>query len=255
MNKFSIEIPSNENIGQAREELKDEIKDWYIDHSREFLTQLRPSHMEPKEIRMRNLLMDVEAARYWGTLWTIDGSEHETCEQRDEARCWAKATFSDFEIQNILNLSVKTALLVPFNDGRPASKRGHSELYKAFVEQEDSMFHDAVTPAVKKRLINGMFWENIVGSSGSEAHKILEWVLQTHQDKLDPSFANQGYEIFARTGGEVTSYQLNAFSKKALEKYISFVGSILRYDEVDTLLTPQQFFQLVRPYFMQKASV
>src|SRR3989344_4178424 len=118
------------------------------------------SKLKNAERRM-TLAQDILDARFWGTLTTLDGNlfrpelplmfnplqkreEHEL--QNKERRTWTAEQFNPLELEQILNVAINQAFLVPHTPRWPGQERPHSTLYEHLVQLEDSLFKHAVTP-------------------------------------------------------------------------------------------------------------
>lgn len=190
---------------------------------------------------------DLQSGRYWGVLTQIDGTnnwhEPQTLKQRETARNWAKERFTERELNQIRDICVETALVVPFETNWPGTNIGHTLLYRELVEKEDSMFADIVTEDFRKRLNNGRFWEQVPAMSLGVNHNlgssVVNDVLTHHFDDLELGFTSQGYTIFERNGGETRKFEVSSLTKAGRLKYRSFMGRISAQKEQFGLTTEQ----------------
>lgn len=245
MSRFTIEIPQNKNI--AREMVKDRSVrfpwDWMQHDPQRFITQ-----------DLGVFFRALQDGGYWEALSYIDGSNNwfqpDLPERRQERRLWAKGYFNDSELNAILDICVDTALTIPIETNSPGTYRGHIILFRELVEKPDSMFREAVTDDVRKRLNNGRFWEAIpdmmLALNMGIGYRVVEDVLINYFEDLDPKFAREGYSIFRRNRGEKQLFDLKGLSKEAIEKYRYFIDHINK-GPIPTLSRIDELFYLRRP--------
>lgn len=194
--------------------------------------------------RIKRLFEDMNTAGYWHWLGQIDGYDvnphnwsdvysDKKLENNREIRGWAVSTFSQEDLRQMLAFGIEMALSGIHSDvGQPGFKHGHTMIYSHLFEKPESMFSDLATKALKKRLNNGRFWENV--AEISYIHRTpqlddLEDVLTNHAEDLDVDFfSHGGYEIFKRNGGEHANLvpDLSLLSADNLDAYWEFVKKI-----------------------------
>jgi hypothetical protein len=191
--------------------------------------------------RITGLFDDMNHAGFWHVLARIDGADFNPFESRstnldrlksgEERRGWAVSNFTQEELQEILQIVTNTALMGVYSDySQPGFKRGHSILYSHLVAKPESMFAGIVTPALKKRLNNGRFWENLPELRAHQypyADEVAD-VLTNFEEDLDSDFFEQGYEIFKRNGGEdnILKPDLAGLSRGEIAMYWAFVQKL-----------------------------
>ncbi|MBN2421384.1 hypothetical protein JXB27_03850 [Candidatus Woesearchaeota archaeon] len=180
---------------------------------------------------------------FWHVLGFLDGYESygtgtplnyvnpiETKRRREEDRIRASKYFSPGEKQELLDIAVNTALLIPIPSSWPGARRGHSLLYEELVVKDDSIFKHALTDSFKKQLNNGAFWEEHSGLSPGLNHGmsygILEEILTEHFSDLDIDFAPKGFRIFYRDESDKREGNLSLLSDNAVDAYCKFARTI-----------------------------
>ena len=198
-----------------------------------------PENREDQEVTA--LFNDMSHAGYWHVLGRIDGYDAnphagerytpDKLKAGEEAREWAKANFTQKELQEILGIVTDTALMgVYSNYNLPGFRRGHTILYHHLVTKPGSMFTDLATSALKKRLNNGRLWENLpelYTHQSPYADEVADTLIN-HAGDLDTGFFEQGYTIFRRNGGEHHTLipDLSVLSREEVSAYWSFVKQI-----------------------------
>jgi hypothetical protein len=193
---------------------------------------------EPLEQRLVSLVQDIETARFWGILSTIDGYWHQTpnfdgmMKEMEATREWARSTFPHHHLEKLLNIVVNQALLRPYVNFAPGTQKPHVVLYEELVEKPGSMFARSVTPDLKRRLNNGRFWESLpevtcsVNSGAAIRH--VEEVLVHHYDALELSFVPKGLLMMKDVMGRMSleKIALRHIGDTGIEKYQHLVGRI-----------------------------
>lgn len=274
MSRFSVEIPnlpSPSEYPAVSQQINKDCQTFAIQklgaNSEEIFDELKKKSMagtiSPLELTLHNLA----SGSFWSVLYSIDGvnlpESGNTPEEMRDKRTWTQANFTQQELQQLLDLSVRTAII---QDPKTAGQHGgnwgnlfgHSLLYRQFCETPESMFEDAVTPDVRKKLNNGRFWEEIgVMTAAYHYHAIeaVNGVLKNYPDDLDPNFAPRGLEIFRRNRQAYNLEQIRGghwidlayLQEPEVDQYIQFIGRIDQ--QADQLgLGIGDLEQLVAPY-------
>lgn len=200
------------------------------------------SHPEKQgDEKVTGLFGDMNNAGYWHILGRIDGNDQgmrpfnpytsKQLEEGRQTREWAKETFTQEELQKVLEIVTDTALMGVYSDmPQPGFRLGHGILYSHLFLKPDSMFASLPTDALKARLNNGRFWENLaeLNFTQDEHADHVGDVLSNFNDDLDPDFFEQGYEIFRRNGGEHFSLvpELSALTPDEITAYWVFVQQL-----------------------------
>lgn len=132
----------------------------------------------------------------WTLLEYFDGGEN--------ARLGAQSLYSTHELQEVFTVAVNGALLTD-KVGFPGFCKGHSILRRMVANNPESMYQGAMTPAFKKRLTNGTFWEEVhdlTSINGGAAYRQVNGVLTQEVDDLDLTFVPRGLKIFERNVGQ-----------------------------------------------------
>lgn len=210
------------------------------------------------DLKLGSLFDDLQSGRFWGPLSQINGyfnpfDEHnEISEQRLEKHKWAKKTFSQRQLQNIVQLCVDSALTRRKEESNwPGTKRPHSLLYNNLIANPDSMFGNMVTPEFVRRLNNGRFWEEIPNMSpGSRtfSEQIVQDVLLNHYEELDAFFAPYGLDLFeSNRNGRHDGFGIDRLKKPAIRRYGEFV-EMLDSKKDELKITEEQLAPVVRPF-------
>lgn len=212
------------------------------------------------DIQLGTLFHDLQSGRFWGPLSMINGSYNpydpegnHTHEKRLLRQEWAKANFSERQLQEIVQICVDSALTRRKEvTGRPGTTKPHSLLYDNLVANPDSMFGDMLTPEFVARLNNGRFWEEIPNMISwvdyNYGTATVQDVLLHHFEDLDPSFAPYGLDLFeSNHSGSGDFFELHHLTSLAIRRYGQFVGKVdSRKDEFG--ITTEQLAPVVRPY-------
>jgi hypothetical protein len=204
---------------------------------------------------LSGFFQDLQRGRFWAVLARIDGSFNylnpDSEEKRAEARNWARQHFNDYELQQILNMCIETALRIPFKTSLPGTYKGHSVLFRELVDKPDSMFGDVVTEKFRKLLNNGRLWEEIPDMVSRSLNRgvsfrIVDDVLTNHFADLEAGFAPRGYEMFCRNDGEQDGFCLVGLSSEAKKRYAEFFNQVSK--QRDQLgLSKDQIAHLISP--------
>ena len=222
----------------------------------EFGEKYRQRHSGRKDERLDLILRDLSDGRFWGVLYLIDGcnnrSNPDSPEKMSEARAWAAQNFDNFELQQMLNICVNYALLVPCKTGWPGTYKGHSILHRELVEKPDSMFAGVVDESFRKRLNNCRFWEELKdlspGVNNGVSYVVINDVLEHNFSDLSVDFAPKGLEILARRENH-SSFDLRFLTDKAVDKYAEFLGMLYNG------LYEKDFVYLFLPYLFESIRV
>ncbi len=232
-----------------------------VDKAYKFKEEFNKKHSDKKSERLDVFLDNLSDCRFWGTLSMIDGSNNyinpDTPQKTAESRAWAKETFSEYDLENILNICVNQALLIPIKTGWPGTYIGHSILYRELVDKKDSIFASVVDESFRKKLNNGRFWEELNGMSGGINHGVsyvvINDVLEDNFDDLSVDFAKKGLEIFNREKNE-RSFDLHFLTDKSVDLYAKFLGKL--YDAREKIdLKEKDFNNLFLPYLFESIRV
>tara|TARA_Y100000310_G_scaffold343131_1_gene449368 strand:+ start:3042 stop:4328 length:1287 start_codon:yes stop_codon:yes gene_type:complete len=216
-------------------------------------------------LKLLNTFRDLETGKFWGVIHNIDGSarrqgdllwkhpaqlQQDASEQRQEAQKWAKGAFTDGELQELFTLVVNQALLKPYGEysNLPGGNRGHSILFREFVEKPMSLFEKTIDENFLQRLVNGTFWEDLPhlqgGSGGQVPYLRVERVLTDFAYLLDPEFAPKGLEMFHRNARQSYGFDLAGLTFQGVTNYSAFVKKLdehkeqldLKQDDLDRLV-------------------
>lgn len=195
----------------------------------EFKEEYLVKHPDKLSDSLGVLFRDLTDTRFWGVLGTLDGyynhSNPDSAEKMQSARVWARDSFSEHELEKLLNICVNQALLIPLVTGWPGSSRGHNILYQALVEKPDSLFTGVVDVEFRKRLNNGRFWEMLPdlspGLNNGVAYHIVSDVLDENFGDISTAFAPKGLELYGRN--LCVRPHLCWLSDKTIDNYVSFV--------------------------------
>lgn len=252
MEKFRLNF-LDENNGYSCAEV--------VDKAYKFKEEFYKRHPEKKSQRLDVFLQNLSDCRFWGTLSMIDGSNNyinpDSIQKAAESRAWAKETFSNYDLENILNICVNQALLIPLKTGWPGTYIGHSILYRELVDKKESIFAGAVDESFRKRLNNGRFWEELIGMCGGinsgVSYVVINDVLEDNFGDLSVDFAKKGLEIFNREKN-VRSFDLHFLTDKSVDLYAKFLGKI--YDARESIgLKEEDFSKLFLPYLFESIRV
>jgi len=238
---YNIKLLSDdpENVEKSKKEIRKKTRDLTCDILRGNGSNSKATVISKRRV---DLAHDLLAGRFWGVLHYIDGNLErdslfgnkikEVELRREKARQWAQKEFRPFEIQKILNVIVNQAILRPYRSNLPGTRRGHSTLYEELVMKDDSMFKDAVTEDLHKRLNNGIFWEELMFTDSPSGVRNLGEVLEDHFDDLDVNFAQKGVDIInyflERNNFKIDDIRINLhhIGEKALDNYALFLNNL-----------------------------
>ena len=222
------------------------------------------------------LANDLSSGRFWGTLNRVDGrtplipgvnydglpieSREKVAQKNRETRAKAKETFSEPELEEILNVAVNQALLRTHPKSWPGSKRGHSILYEDLIDKQDSMFQEAVTEDLRRRLNNGRFWEELPFARPSinngRGIYIVKAVLEDYFEHLDVDFAvTHGLSLMRQATEDkpLGELQLLYLGEIALGRYVQLLslmekGAVSSTSDKKQPITPTVIEELLHPY-------
>jgi len=194
----------------------------YMEHDRERVL----------DQRLFGTLRDLEQRSFWHVLENIDGSE----EFREKAR----RTFTEKELNDLLEVSLNQALVFPESNAHPGSLKGNMVVYR-YASNPQSLTARATEhiPGFIRGLQNGRFWESLTQMQGRgtsrEPYTVAADCLLNHFHELDVSYLPKGLEIMARHD-KIYAFpemvgipDINGIVKEAVPKYSDF---FLQLDEV-----------------------
>ncbi len=176
--------------------------------------------------RTFRMLDDLRHGRYWDVLHGVNGSTNpyhpDDPRTKQDKRSWARQTFTQEELQELVQMSVDIALTQPIQTPWPASHEPYRVLYHAFVpEDEGSLWEGSVSEDFRHAVINGALWEAIPNSAW-----MMGRILEEHHSDLDVGFAAKGYPIFKANRGEEREPDLIHLSDRNRKRYKKFVDAI-----------------------------
>jgi hypothetical protein len=177
-------------------------------------------------------LRDLEQRSFWHVLENIDGSE----EFREKAR----RTFTEKELNDLLDVCLNQALVFPESNAHPGSLKGNMIVYR-FASNPQSLTAQATKhiSGFTRGLQNGRFWESLTQMQGRgssrEPYSVMADCLLNHFSELDVSYLPKGLEIMARHDNTYAFPEMlmipdiTGIVKDAVPKYADF---FLQLDEV-----------------------
>ncbi len=236
---FRLHLPLGTlgSMDVRREHIKEQLRSFTYDHLRDRVDPVwEEERRETIDPQLVGLLRDLADGCFWRVLTAIDGysgasdPEPESLERREEHREWARANFTGYELNKLLNLCADTALFVPFGEGdKPGCIMGHETLHRELVRKKDSMFYGVVDSKLERRLDNGRFWEFVPELFGHRDgdYNVVEDVLMNHSESLDVDFAlGEGREIFCRNSYHDLGWSLDSLTDGAIDRYFEFIKRI-----------------------------
>lgn len=246
---------------------EEDAKRLVVQQARDFGSNYFYRHPEKQGEKELDLLFEaLVQGRFWYTLNKIDGPADTskvsltglsrkpfTKEEIEETRTWANANFVEAELQELFDISVNYALLVPKKSGAPGSVRGHIILYKRLFGDFDSIFSAVATDDFRVQLNNGRFWEAIPDSSyifmdrsAVDASRALEDILTNHYDDLDLGFVPKGISFLyrGRLGPDFADFDITSLSEPAIDRYWDFIKRVesevksVNSEDIENLVCP-----------------
>ena len=224
--------------------------------------------------RMITMLEDLQRGAFWGVLYQLDGpadgglqeslgfgnlSMPDYEAERQKARTWTAANFTDLELNRLMRVTVDLALNPPTIEGRPGYIRGHSTLLRHMVDKPGSIFAEGITEEGRKRLVNGAFWEEL-GDGYNPS--LLSDNLTNHTQDLDPSLALSGIRLYERNrkvrgfgGPDRKLMDMRYFSTEALDTYLGFAKRLNAFGNSDDTspddrIDPAVIDDILQPYIL-----
>jgi len=214
--------------------------------ARKFGEEYRKTHLDKiTDVNLGHMLKELEDGCFWGVLTRIDGSSDPVTSnpfsvsnpfvdqpdsEKERSREWAMINFTPKELQMILDIITRTALISPRATASPGTNKGHSILYQHLIEKPNSIFSGVADESIRKRLNNGRLWEELPdmqkGLNSGLSYRYVQDALTKYFGDLDANFAPIGFKIFYRNHGKNGIFDLEYISDRAVDNYLLFMSEI-----------------------------
>jgi hypothetical protein len=174
-----------------------------------------------------SLASDLVGPRFWGVLTQLDGGvdvgerlESDFLKTREWKARKTLERFHQGQVEALVDQAVNTAILMPWEgfSNKPGTYRPHASLYSHLVKNHASTPFLELPGGLKTQVVNGAFWENLVGMS--VANRQRDWrtvgeCLSDHYDFLSKDFAIEE--------GVVAMRRAITQSRTSLEDFLGWV--------------------------------
>lgn len=208
--------------------------------------------------RWSTFVGDIEYHVFWHVLNFIDGSFIKDRGDRISAQSEARECFDSEQTQELFTFAVNAALYTD-KTGKPGYEKGKTILFERVADDSGSRFSRVITPEFRKILVNGVFWENLIGFnwySHSEMYRVENVLLRNFSD-LSIAFAPAGLaNMKKRTMGPIDLVFGNVgigdqdeemISEVAVEQFFRFMTELDAH-RTDLGISRDDMKMLMKPY-------